>query len=257
MSRHGFTDLGASLRSGGDLTQILEAIQSGHLGAVGDGPPAYVEAGMTWVKQVDADTMELYLHVGGDPAVDLLMGTADLAAGEFSANAQTGVTTRQRLSGSGTFTVPTGVSRIRVMMVGAGGGGDADGASDGSDGGDTSFGAFTANGGKAGEANSNAGAGGAGGGTGCAGNPGGFGSDNEFGGGSGGFGGGALPGQNGTDGGGGGGQENNGGGGGGGLNIQEIDTTPGATFAYNCGSGGAGAAPGSGSGGDGFIIVEF
>ena len=82
MSRHGFTDF-TTANNGGDLVGILEAIQSGHLGAVGDGPPAYVEAGMTWVKQVDADTMELYLHVGGDPAVDLLMGTADLAAGEY------------------------------------------------------------------------------------------------------------------------------------------------------------------------------
>jgi hypothetical protein len=97
MSRHGFTDLSASLRNGGQLTQILEAIQSGH---IGEGRPDYAVPGMVWADQIDADTIKLMLHVGGSPAADVAIGTADLVAGKFSANAIGIGQTWQDVSGS-------------------------------------------------------------------------------------------------------------------------------------------------------------
>jgi len=140
-----------------------------------------------------------------------------------------GFSTRERLDGSGTFTVPAGVSRIRVYIVGAGGGGGGF-PGDGGDGGSSSFGAFSAGGG-------------------------------GFGGGDGGTG---FGGDGGTDGGGGAGTEaGGGGGGGGGLNIQEINTSPGSAFSFSSGGGGSGGSGGGvevnrgGGGGGGFIIVEY
>ncbi len=223
------------------------------------------EADDAWINvgYLDQSTNEFKPYVGGtqvdtQPTADWEAGTSttegvvspakvkaavdSLASGGFS--------TRERLDGSGTFTVPTGVSRIRVYIVGAGGAG-ADEFADGATGGSSSFGTFSAGGGVGGNS-SDGGSGGFGGGTGCAGNGGG--ADDGSGGGSGGFGGGgAGDGNGGTDGGGGGGRLA-GGGGGGGLNIQEINTSPGTDFSYNSGSGGFG---GGGAGGDGFIIVEY
>lgn len=79
MSQHGFTDLSATARSGGDLTAILEAIQSSHIGA---SRPSYAVKGTIWCKDVDATTVEVYLY---DGSADILIGTADLSAGTFEA----------------------------------------------------------------------------------------------------------------------------------------------------------------------------
>lgn len=181
---------------------------------------------------------------------DVKSSIDSLASGGFS--------TRERLDGSGTYTVPEGVTRIRVYIVG--GGGQGGGSTNGGSGGSSSFGAFSAGGGAGGgDENGDGGAGGTGGGTGCNGNPGTSGADNTnrlsgSGGGSGGFGGGGRPFAVGVDGGGGGGSSDTAGGGGGGLNIQEIDTSSGSTFSYVSGAGGS---SGNGvDGGDGFIIVE-
>jgi hypothetical protein len=166
------------------------------------------------------------------------------------------VSSRVRLNGSGTYTVPAGVSKIRVFVVGGGGGGCPFSGTGGT-GGTSSFGAISAGGG-VGSNNSVIGRGGTGGGTGCNGNGGGAPGDSVAGsgGGSGGFGGGGGDdGVNGTDGGGGAGASGQRpGGGGGGLHIAEISTTPGSTFSY---SSGAGGSSGAGNGGAGFIIVEF
>lgn len=172
-----------------------------------------------------------------------------LASGGFS--------TRERLDGSGTYTVPAGVTRIRVYIVGGGGGGGSDSGGTGGTGGDSSFGAFVAGGGTGG-ATSVGGGGGNGGGTGCNGSAGGSEGDSGGNGGSSGGNGGGGGGP-GVDGGGGQGG-NGGGGGGGGLNVQEINTSPGTDFSYSAGAGGVAPdvafRPGS-DGGDGFIIVEY
>jgi len=164
-------------------------------------------------------------------------------------------------SGSGNWTVPDGVYRIKVTVVGGGGGG-YNGGSNGVDGGNTTFGAFTGSGGKAG--NYSFGAGGAAsggdlnisGGTGYAyysavggGSTHGYGgamrtggSDAGYGYGSGGAGGPSGSPAN--------------GGGGGGTAIGTMSVEPGDLIAYSIGSGGSGGS-GSGAGASGIIIIEY
>ena len=60
-----------------------------------------------------------------------------------------GVGAIERLTGSGNWTVPAGVYRVKVTMVGGGGGGVANGGN-GGDGGDTTFGSLTCRGGAGG-----------------------------------------------------------------------------------------------------------
>lgn len=80
MSQHIFTDLSANLRSGGDLTSILEALQSSHFGT---SRPAYAVAGTIWAKNVPASSaIELYIF---DGTSDILMGTVDLTGARFEA----------------------------------------------------------------------------------------------------------------------------------------------------------------------------
>lgn len=194
------------------------------------------------------------------------------------------------LSGTGTYSRPTGCTWIRVRMVGGGGGGAGGGASNstGGGGGNTSFGGHTANGGGAAVA-TGGGVGGSGtigaGGVGIVvpGNGGGPGAGCNstaiyLPGGSGGgtiFGGGAncanylangTAGVVNTGGGGSGGansfvagqQAGGGGGGGGGLDI--IISAPVATYSYAVGGGGAAGPSGGstvpGAGGSGAIYVE-
>jgi hypothetical protein len=82
MSQHGFESFAASARSGGDLSSILEALQSGHIGTA---RPSYVEDGMVWHKHRPAEgvggTIEKYFTFGG---VDILEGAFDLSTGNFS-----------------------------------------------------------------------------------------------------------------------------------------------------------------------------
>ena len=191
-------------------------------------------------------------------------------------------------SGSGNWTVPAGVYKIRVTCVGGGGGGgegfNGGVGANGSNGGNTTFtGAITGFGGSGGTGGSNS-VYGVLGGAGAAGGAGAPGENSSFGAGGGGAygvggnGGGAgglgsvstssaLTGAYG--GGGGGGRAaigGCGGGGGGGTNISlvtasNINTIPGTTIAYSVGAGGAGGTGGAGvdgaAGGSGIIIIEY
>jgi hypothetical protein len=221
------------------------------------------------------------------------VSSSSLNLTEFKATTVSAVTTGSHssnfsASGSGTYTVPSGASYIRVRMVGGGGGGAGSGSSAGSaavSGGTTSFGpsllvagggaaapsiSATANGGAGGTASIGSGASGIS----FSGQPGGsgiyasLGNDDNFPGGSGGatpFGG-AGSGQfsaaagpsaaaNTGSGGGGGGDNivsyatSGGGGGAGGFVDAIVSVTPGQTFAYQVGGGGAGG----GAGGSGFV----
>jgi phage-related tail fiber protein len=82
MSQHGFGSFAASARSGGDLPSILEALQSGHIGAA---RPSYVEDGMVWHKHRPSEgvagTVEKWFTFSG---VDYLEGEFDLAYGVFT-----------------------------------------------------------------------------------------------------------------------------------------------------------------------------
>lgn len=174
-------------------------------------------------------------------------------------------------AGSGNWTVPTGVYRIKATAVGGGGGGYSGSGSTPAAGGDTTFSTITGGGGSGG---SSAGGGSGGsstggtlnitGGNGCAiiltggvttGSGSGGGSTNGFGGtinassiggtgsGYGGGGGGGV----GVDG---------GGGGGGGTAIKVFSVEPGDLIAYAVGSGGS-AGTSSGAGTAGIIIIEY
>ena len=195
-------------------------------------------------------------------------------------------------SGSGTYTVPTGVTWLRVRMVGAGGGGGGSGlnATNGSSGGDSTFGGLTAGGGGGAPNGYNGGYVGGYGGSGSGGDvnskggagqtvPGNSSPDLLQGyGGSGGcsvLGGGGSSGVNGAGGTGQAGGSYGGGGGGVGANAsyrgsagggaggycEKIIASPTATYSYAVGSGGAGGASGSGggtggAGAGGVIIIE-
>lgn len=203
------------------------------------------------------------------------------------------VTVQTFTSGSGTYTTPSGCTRIKVKLVGGGGGGGGSGTSNGTiggTGGTTSFGTRTATGGT-GAQRLVGGAAGAGGGSGytvvasIAGQKGGGGGVNStvtpgqtlsgIGGNSGGglgFGGSTNAGGDGSNatgyggGGGGGGNdttagEQGGGGGGGGGYSEFWINSPSATYSYAVGAGGAAGAAGTsgragGAGTAGVIIVE-
>lgn len=151
-------------------------------------------------------------------------------------------------SGSGNWTVPAGVYRIKVTAVGGGGGGgQSGGGANGTSGGNTTFGALTANGGSGGS-----GAGGtASGGTAS-------GGEINFSGGTGGAGGiptiaGSSMFGNGGYGAGGFGIYGGCGGGGGGASIDVLSVEPGDLIAYAVGASGGGPSPGY----PGIIIIEY
>ena len=162
-------------------------------------------------------------------------------------------------TGSGNWTVPAGVYRIKATAVGGGGGG-YNGGSLAYNGGDTTFGALTGSGGKGGSTSSGVGGSASGGTLNITGGSGGQ-IDPCGGGSTQGFGGVARPGTSesgaGYGGGGGGGTSGSGnGGGGGGTAIKVISVEPGDLIAYSVGgSGSAGSA--SGAGAHGIIIIEY
>lgn len=81
MSQHGFSSLAAAARDGGDLTAVLEAIQSGHIGTT---RPSYAEKGMLWAKDIPGSNLvEIYLCY--TDTQDTLIGTVDTVTGAFSA----------------------------------------------------------------------------------------------------------------------------------------------------------------------------
>lgn len=178
-------------------------------------------------------------------------------------------------SGSGNFTVPDGVYRIKVTCVGGGGGGTGD-TGFGGGGGNTTFSTLTANGGSGTAYPYAGGAGGtaSGGDINITGQSGGYGNNaivpnNQSGAGGstilghGGASTGQGTGNSGTGyGSGGSGVSNSphstyGGGGAGGACIKIFTTTPGGTLAYSVGSGGAGGSGGGGAGAGGIIIIEY
>lgn len=167
-------------------------------------------------------------------------------------------------SGSGNWTVPDGVYRIKVTAVGGGGGGMGSTGS-ATAGGDTTFSTITANGGGAATTVGGAGGSASGGDINIAGQAGGYGA-----GGSSflGFGAHVTMGGNGLSGAGygagGGGSEAGGvsafGGGGGGSAIKILTVAPGDSIAYSVGTKGTGPTSGFWDGGDGtagIIIIEY
>lgn len=195
------------------------------------------------------------------------------------ANQQVLPTVTRYTSGSGTYTVPAGVSHIRVRMVGGGGGGQGSGSASrgaGGTGGSTTFGSLTAGGGTGGSDSQSAGGGSASGGdinvagASAAGSytasiGGGHGANSAFGGaGSGGVAGGAggaAQANSGSGGGGGGAGTNVGGGGAAGGYVEKIITAPSATYSYSVGAAGTAGTAGTsglvgGAGGAGQIIIE-
>ncbi len=183
-------------------------------------------------------TVAKYQFYDGDSWEDLGTGASASGTGTLSS--------RQYFSSNGTFTVPAGITKIRVSVAGAGGGGGDYTGSNGNDGGNSTFGGTIV------------GAGGLGGARGD------YGLDrngNMHGGGSGGnitiigAGGAGGPGRptyqtnadpvDAT------GQT----GGNGGLTISDLTVTPGASFAVVVGAGGA--ASGGSPGANGYVIVEW
>jgi hypothetical protein len=184
-------------------------------------------------------------------------------------------------SGSGTYTTPTGATRINVRIIGGGGGGGAAKTNAGSAGGQTTFSTMTGNGGTGGATNGGVGgAGGVGGsgdinmvgGAGDSGSNNGAANSQGGGGGNGAFGGGGgmsqsngagqAAGTN-TGGGGGGGGDTggntSGAGGGAGGYSEKLITSPSATYSYGVGAGGNGGSAGTNAGGNGaagIIIVD-
>ena len=193
-------------------------------------------------------------------------------------------------SGSGTYTTPTGATRVYVRMIGAGGGGGGSGSgsqTSGGAGGDTTFSTLTAAGGSGGFASTLGSTVGATGGAGTNGDvnitgasggaaaasastvPGASGGGTPFGG----AGPGGVPGAAGgagitnSGGGGGGGGGNSGltvaaaGGGGAGGYVEKLITSPSATYSYAVGAAGTAGSSGTngaagGAGGSGLIIVD-
>jgi hypothetical protein len=162
---------------------------------------------------------------------------------------------------NGTFTIPTGITALKVTVVGGGGSGGADGFGSGATGGASSVASgtqsistITANGGTGG--------GGAGGGGGSAsggdinarggnGFTGPNGAGSFFGGGGAGFGG------TGSVGGGGGGSTSPGGGSGGVAIKYLTSLTPGNTLSVTIGSGAGSTGSNSGPGGNGIVVFEY
>lgn len=183
-------------------------------------------------------------------------------------------------SGSGTYSLPGGCTRLVVRLVGgggAGGPGGGAGAANGTAGGDTTFGVLTGNGGAIGtQTTGGAGgsasggllniAGGSGQGPLNGGSFGGQGAGGFFGGCGGGgaaSGAGTAGAPNSGSGGGGGGSSGtgNGGGGGAGGYVETVFTNPSSSYSYGVGAAGAASTGGSngaagGAGGSGIIIVD-
>lgn len=154
-------------------------------------------------------------------------------------------------TGSGNWTVPAGVYRIKSSAVGGGGGGGNGSGSSGTSGGNTTFGALTANGGSGG---SNSGALSYGGAA--------SGGDVNISGGTGGAGlvsfpGASLFGSGLGCGSGGYGHSGGAGGGGGGVSIGVISVEPGDLIAYSVGSAGAAGGGSAIDGIGGIIIIEY
>ena len=143
-------------------------------------------------------------------------------------------------SGSGNYTVPDGVYRIKASIVGGGGGG---GGSSwvGGDGGSTTFGVLTGGGGSGGLLLGGAGAGGSssGGTLNISGNTGG------------------APVYLGIYGAGGAGHSGGGNGGSGGVCIGVLSCEPGDLIAYSVGAPGSGGSGGGQAGQAGIIILEY
>ena len=143
-------------------------------------------------------------------------------------------------SGSGNYTVPDGVYRIKASIVGGGGGG---GGSSwvGGDGGSTTFGVLTGGGGSGGVPGGTAGAGGSssGGTLNISGNTGG------------------APVYLGIYGAGGEGYSGGGNGGSGGVCIGVLSCEPGDLIAYSVGAPGSGGSGGGQAGQAGIIILEY
>lgn len=194
MSQHGFSSLAAAARDGGDLTVVLEAIQSGHIGTT---RPIYAEKGMIWSRDIPGSNLvEIYFCYTDDD--DALIGTVDTTDGSFSGAGGSAYTVD--IIATGTWTKPASIADSQAVYIelwGAGGGGasdnngtDADGGGgggyiarwvtgadlgtteaaiiggggsggtgsggNGADGGDTVFAGLTATGGKGGEDNATA-----------------------------------------------------------------------------------------------------
>lgn len=186
-------------------------------------------------------------------------------------------------SGSGTYTTPTGATRINVRMVGGGGGGSGRDANNGSTGGNTTFSTLTASGGAGGTQGGAGGAGGAaaggdinisgGSGAGAIQNNtagvapcGAAGGNSVFGGGGGGIlnaTGGSAATNSGGGGGGAGGANSTGSGSGGGAGgyVEKLIAPPAASYSYAVGAAGNGGAAGGQAGGQGaagiIIVDEF
>lgn len=183
-------------------------------------------------------------------------------------------------SGSGTYTTPTGATKLWVRMIGGGGGGGGSGTSPGAatDGVNTTFGTLTAGLGSHGIVVGGTGGIGTNGDLNIPGTAGGTGTSqtNQFGGGGGqsvfasagtggapGGGAGGNAGANSGSGGGGAGDgstTSSGGGGGAGAYVEKLITSPNATYLYAVGGGGTGGTAGTngfagGNGAAGIIIV--
>ena len=142
-------------------------------------------------------------------------------------------------SGSGNYTVPDGVYRIKASIVGGGGGGGA--TWDGGNGGSATFGVLTGGGGSGGLSTGTAGAGGSssGGTLNISGNTGG------------------APVYLGIYGAGGEGYSGGGNGGSGGVCIGVLSCEPGDLIAYSVGAPGSGGSGGGQAGQAGIIILEY
>lgn len=246
------------------------------------------------------NTGAVFLNINSGGNKNVYAGNSALVGGELHANIPVvleydgtqyqllGPTFKQPTrtvltSGTGTYTTPTGATRLSIKMVGAGGGGGGDGSTGsptaGGNGGNTTFGTslLTANGGSGGAVGNGAGSsnGGAGGtatvtapasGLGVTGAQGSGGSNvtsvtsmgapgasTPFGGGAGGgvgaSAGVAAPTNSGAGGGGAGGQQSgaygSGAGGGAGGYIDALITSPSATYGYAVGAAGAAGAAGT------------
>jgi hypothetical protein len=185
-----------------------------------------------------------------------------IARRDIGATYLNGIGAIQQLTGSGNFTVPAGVYRLKVTATGGGGGGGSDGGSQtGSAGSATTFGSLSAGGGGA-ASKDVAGVGAAaptggdvnlpgGDGQAVGRNLGGAGGASFWGGGS--ITVATVPGT------GGGGRGDGGSGGAGATIIKVLSVAPGDVIAYSVGAGGAGATGGTPAyaGAAGTIIVEY
>ena len=264
--------VGSGGGSGGYSSKLITALSSSYkftIGAGGTGGSAGTGGGTGGTGGV---IIKIYTTASG----------GSLSLGQSQAPTQTRFT-----SSSGTYTVPPGVSYIKVQIVGGGGGGSSGHGAVGSAGGNTTFGSLTAGGGQApadyaspasggtasgGDINipGMAGTGGGGSSAGALGGEGGSGGSSVLGGaGAGGYNqiGTAAAANSGSGGGGGGlsgatGTYVAGSGGAAGGYVQKLYVSPSASYSYSVGSGGAGnASPGSdgyagGNGAAGIIIID-